>query len=94
MSLASARKLWRSGEPFIWLTGGALALALIMVGGLIGIILANALGFFWPAAIVRLTLGDGKALAGSVVERERCAYHFEVTLPSEVTAARCCDNPI
>jgi phosphate transport system permease protein len=71
VSLAGARKLWRSGEPFIWLTGGALALALIMVAGLIGIILANALGFFWPAAIVRLTLGNGKTLAGSVVERER-----------------------
>ena len=71
MSLASARKLWRSGEPFIWLTGGALALALIMVAGLIGIILANALGFFWPVAIVRLTLRDGKTLAGSLVERER-----------------------
>ena len=65
------RTLWRSGEPFIWLTGGALALALIMVVGLIGIILLNALGFFWPADLVRLTLRDGKTLLGSVVERER-----------------------
>jgi phosphate transport system permease protein len=71
VSLAGARKLWRSGEPFIWLTGGALALALIMVAGLIGIILTNALGFFWPAEIVRLTLQDGKTLTGSVVDRER-----------------------
>jgi phosphate transport system permease protein len=66
-----ARKFWRSGEPFIWLTGGALALALIMVAGLILIILTNALGFFWPDAIVRLTLKDGKTLAGSIVDRER-----------------------
>jgi len=36
------RKLWRSGEPFIWLTGGALATALIMVAGLIAIIVGNA----------------------------------------------------
>jgi phosphate transport system permease protein len=81
VSLASARKLWRSGEPFIWLTGGALALALIMVAGLIGIILANALGFFWPAEIVRLTLADGKTLAGSVVDRERIpgmAGHYRI----------------
>jgi phosphate transport system permease protein len=63
------RKLWRSGEPFIWLTGGALALALIMVAGLIGVILLNALGFFWPADVVRLTLRDGKTFTGSVVER-------------------------
>ena len=65
------KKLFRSGEPFIWLTGGALALALIMVGGLIGIIVSNAAGLFWPAAIVRLTLADGAVVTGQVVERER-----------------------
>jgi phosphate transport system permease protein len=65
------RKLLRSGEPFIWLTGGALALALIMVTGLVAIILANALGFFWPAAVVRITLADGKVLTGRIAERER-----------------------
>jgi len=67
----SARTLWRSGEPFIWLTGGALALALIMVVGLIGIILVNALGFFWPSQVVRVGLRDGTTVLGSVVERER-----------------------
>jgi phosphate transport system permease protein len=64
------RRLWRSGEPFIWITGGALAGALIMVAGLIGIILMNALGFFWPSSIVRLTLADGAVVTGQVVERE------------------------
>jgi phosphate transport system permease protein len=64
------KALWRSGEPFIWLTGGALGLALIMVAGLVGIVLVNALGFFWPASVVRLTLGDGSTLTGQVVERE------------------------
>jgi len=65
------RTLWRSGEPFIWLTGGALATALIMVVGLIAIIVGNAAGFFWPADVVRLTLTDGKVLTGPVADRER-----------------------
>ncbi len=65
------RTLWRSGEPFIWLTGGALALSLIMVLGLVGIILQNALGFFWPADVMRATLRDGTVLTGQVVQRER-----------------------
>ena len=65
------RQLWRSGDPFVWLTGGALAAALIMVIGLVGIILANALGFFWPANVVRATLRDGKVLTGEIVARER-----------------------
>jgi phosphate transport system permease protein len=62
--------LWRSGEPFIWLTGGALALALLMVAGLVALIAVNGLGFFWPASVLRVRLADGTAMAGQVVERE------------------------
>jgi phosphate transport system permease protein len=65
------KRLWRSGEPFIWLTGGALATALIMVVGLLAIIVVNAAGFFWPAEVLRLTLKDGSVLTGSVAARER-----------------------
>ena len=64
------KRLWRTGEPFIWITGGALCLALLMVAGLIGLILVNGLGFFWPAAVTRLTLGDGKVVTGQIDERE------------------------
>jgi phosphate transport system permease protein len=65
-----ARQLWRSGEPFIWLTGGALAFALVLVLGLLGLIVANGLGFFWPSDVVRLTLTDGRTMTGLLVERE------------------------
>jgi phosphate transport system permease protein len=65
------KRFWRTGEPFIWLTGGALATALLMVAGLVGIILVNALGFFWPSAVVRLALPDGRTITGQIVERER-----------------------
>jgi phosphate transport system permease protein len=64
------RKLWRSGEPFIWLTGGALAASLLLVAGLIGLILFNGLGFFWPTGVLRATLRDGKAMTGQVADRE------------------------
>jgi phosphate transport system permease protein len=64
-------RLWRSGEPFIWLTGGAQALSLIMVAGLVLLVMANGLGFFWPSDIVRLTLPDGKMVMGQVTQRER-----------------------
>jgi phosphate transport system permease protein len=64
------RKLWRSGEPFIWLTGGALALSLLLVVGLIGLILYNGLGFFWPRNVLRLTLTDGKTMTGQLADRE------------------------
>ena len=64
------KRVWSSGEPFIWLTGGALTLSLLLVAGLIGLILYNGLGFFWPRDVVRLTLADGDVLTGQIVERE------------------------
>ena len=65
------KRFWKSGDPFIWLTGGALALSLIMVAGLVMLVLANGLGFFWPSPIVRLTLTDGTELVGQVTQREK-----------------------
>jgi phosphate transport system permease protein len=64
------KRFWRSGEPFIWLTGAALAFALLMVAGLLGLVLVNGLGFFWPRAVVRLAVTDGTAVLGELVERE------------------------
>jgi len=64
------KKLWKSGEPFIWLTGGALAIGLVMVTGLVLLILVNGLGFFWPADVVSISLADGRTVVGQIVERE------------------------
>ncbi len=64
-------RFWKSGDPFVWLTGGALALSLVMVAGLVLLVMVNGLWFFWPSPIVRLTLTDGQVLMGQVTERER-----------------------
>jgi phosphate transport system permease protein len=64
------RRIFAGGEPFIWLTGGALTLSLLLVAGLIGLILYNGLGFFWPRDVLRAVLSDGKVLTGRLVERE------------------------
>jgi phosphate transport system permease protein len=64
------KRFWKSGDPFIWLTGGALALSILMVTGLTLLILVNGLGLFWPADVVRVTLTDGTVLMGQVAERE------------------------
>ena len=64
------KKFWRSGDPYVWLTGAALALSLLLVAGLVFLVLVNGLGFFWPKDVVRLTLSDGRVLMGEVAERE------------------------
>jgi phosphate transport system permease protein len=68
--VSGRHRFWRSGDPFIWLTGGAVAVALLMVVGLVGLILVNGLGFFWPQSVVRLVLSDGTVMTGQVAQRE------------------------
>jgi phosphate transport system permease protein len=63
--------LFRSGEPFIWITGTGLAAAVLMVAGLLWLVLANGLGFFWPADVQTYTLEDGRVIAGRLAARER-----------------------
>ena len=58
------KKFWKSGDPFVWWTGGALAVSLIMVFGLVGLILASGLGFFWPSEVLQITLSDGTRILG------------------------------
>jgi phosphate transport system permease protein len=58
------------GEPWVWLTGGSLALALIMITGLLGFIAIRGAITFWPAPLELVTLSDGRAALGEVTERE------------------------
>ncbi len=60
------KRLLHSGDPFIWLTGGALAFSLLMIAALIWIVAANALGFFWPNQLGAVELQDGQRLLGVV----------------------------
>lgn len=64
------RAFLKSGSLFIWLCGGALALSLLMIGGLLLLILINGMGYFWPKDLVQYTLADGKMILGEVVASE------------------------
>jgi phosphate transport system permease protein len=64
------KSIIRGGDPFIWLTGSALGMSLLMILGLVVVILTNGLGFFWPSPVEKLTLRDGSVFAGEVVARE------------------------
>ncbi|HLF93601.1 MAG TPA: phosphate ABC transporter permease PstA [Planctomycetota bacterium] len=68
-------RLWKDGDPWIWLTGGALAMSLIMVVGLVGLILVSGMGYFWPKDVTRFVLRDGKAVLGEITDREVIPVH-------------------
>lgn len=65
------KKFWKNGEPFVWLTGVALMFSLLMIAGLIYLIAAKGLVFFWPSSVAEIQLKDGKLLLGEITGTEK-----------------------
>ena len=59
-----ARSVVAGGEPAVWLSGAGLCVCLAMIVGLLGLILWNGVGTFWPGELVRVTLRDGSDILG------------------------------
>ncbi|TFH70864.1 phosphate ABC transporter permease PstA [Gammaproteobacteria bacterium LSUCC0112] len=68
------RQWFKSGTPWIWLNGGAVAFSMIMVAGLIGLIAVRGFGHFWPSdvALINLTTASGeqRTLIGQLVRSQ------------------------
>ena len=62
---------WKQGEPQVWGTAAALSITLIMVLTLIGVVMVNGLGFFWPSDTALVTLKDGGKLLGEIAATEK-----------------------
>ncbi|NBC95305.1 MAG: hypothetical protein GVY27_03000, partial [Deinococcus-Thermus bacterium] len=65
------------GEPMVWLTGGALAICLIMILGLLALVLYQGVATFWPGPLTRVDLrgvlnaGEGRrAYLGEITRQE------------------------
>lgn len=57
--LSSKKQSWfHSGSPWVWLNGGAVALCMVMVVGLLGLIAVRGFGHFWPADILQTSTVD------------------------------------
>ena len=52
MRKTSVSSWFKSGDPWIWLNAGAVAISVIMVIGLLLLIAVRGLGHFWPADII------------------------------------------
>ncbi|MGH9379006.1 MAG: phosphate ABC transporter permease PstA [Thermoanaerobaculia bacterium] len=71
------------GRSMTWLCGGALALNLLLVVGLIGLMVVNGGAYFWQRGLVQVELDDGRRLLGEVHERGT-VRGTEVTDPAEL----------
>ncbi|MCK6448557.1 MAG: phosphate ABC transporter permease PstA [Planctomycetes bacterium] len=54
----------------VWLTGGALALCVVMIVGMLCLVAVQGSGTFWPRALERFERLGASAVLGEVVQRE------------------------
>ncbi|HEX5139061.1 MAG TPA: phosphate ABC transporter permease PstA [Planctomycetota bacterium] len=70
--------LFAHGETMVWLTGGAFALCVLMIVGLVILVVRFGAGTFWPGPVVRIETLDGKVCMGELTREE--TYHPEQSL--------------
>ena len=52
------KEWFRRGEPWVWINGGAVAISMVMVIGLLGLIAVRGLSHFWPHTVIDGTYYD------------------------------------
>ncbi|MDU0460176.1 MAG: phosphate ABC transporter permease PstA [Geobacteraceae bacterium] len=78
------KKFWKTGEPYVLATGAALAIVLVMTLSLVGVVVSNGLGYFWPKQLVRFELKDGTAALGQIMQHEKNPINGERRLQLKV----------
>jgi phosphate transport system permease protein len=81
----SRTSLLARGEPMVWLNGGALAVCLCMILGLLLLILRQGLGTFWPVPAVEIHTLGGSRYLGEVIREDR--YRPEPSALASLPAA-------
>ncbi|MBT3881423.1 MAG: phosphate ABC transporter permease PstA [Candidatus Scalindua sp.] len=64
------KKIFKTGKPYIWLSGGTLTISLLMIFGLVTLIMIKGLGIFWPHNVTRFMLNDNSAVIGEIAKVE------------------------
>jgi ABC-type phosphate transport system permease subunit len=62
--------LLAQGEPMVWLTGGSLAICLLMISGLLLLVVIAGMSTFWPRSVVLFPLKNGTHFLGEVTRTE------------------------
>lgn len=79
-AIRQGKRFWKQGEPLVWATGGTLTFVLLATALLIGVVLFNGLGVFWPSAVAEITLTDGTKLFGQRVQEDTHAETGAVSI--------------
>ncbi|MEO5957762.1 MAG: ABC transporter permease subunit, partial [Opitutaceae bacterium] len=60
----------RRGDHFLWISGGAIALAVLMITGLMLLVFVSGFTFFWPFEVKAADRADGAKILGTVVSEQ------------------------
>ena len=73
------RKWINSGEPWVWMTAGAVALSLVAVYAVVWMTAAQGLGHWWPKPLIETTVkapdGSTQRMVGEVRDSEEISLH-------------------
>ncbi|GGA98305.1 phosphate ABC transporter permease PstA [Agarivorans gilvus] len=67
------KKWFKSGNPWIWMTAGAVSISLVAVIGLLLLIAARGLVYFWPSPVLEMEVnqfGEQQTVIGELYETE------------------------
>lgn len=64
------KKLFKTGEIFIWFTGFGLAVMLLMISGLLVLILLKGSDYYYPSKLALVNTIEGKNYLGQIVREE------------------------
>ncbi|MDP2226846.1 MAG: phosphate ABC transporter permease PstA [Moraxellaceae bacterium] len=63
----NTREYFKNGDAWVWLNAGTVAIAVIMVVGVIGMIAVRGMGHFWPADVMQASYTDYQGNSSIVV---------------------------
>ncbi|MCP5176949.1 MAG: phosphate ABC transporter permease PstA [Moraxellaceae bacterium] len=67
------REYFKSGEAWVWLNAGAVAISLIMVIGILGLVAVRGLGHFWPSDVMQAQYsyqGQSSTIVGELYDEK------------------------
>jgi len=67
------REYFKSGEAWVWLNAGAVAVSLIMVLGILGLVAVRGLSHFWPADVLQAEYsyqGQTQTIIGEIYDEK------------------------
>lgn len=74
MKQNNLKSWYKSGAPGVWMSGGAVAIAIIMTLGLLMVIATRGLGHFWPADVIEADYQvpgqEARVMAGEITQIE------------------------